>query len=184
MSWHAVRHRYKSFWDEAYSLFRSVSVDLPTGTIDACEIGDRELAEADAWLNHPDRIAGWNWRAVLNQERKSHKRFEAAFWVDGVLCGLMVCRVSKRRINLSVRFIEGAPFQHPLRGQLLQVAIIQAELFASVIGATQVAIIKPLEGVAERYIALGYQMEYGDRSKVSKGLKPRFDQLIKHLKGF
>jgi len=181
MSWHAVRHRYETFWEQAYEIFRGLSVELQTAAIETCGIGDRELAEADSWLTHPDRVAGWNWRAVLNQERKSHKRFEAAFWVDGILCGLMVCRVSKRRINLSVRFIEGAPYQHPLRGQLLQVAIIQAEIFASVIGATTVAIIKPFPEVAERYIKLGYQMEYGDRAKKAKGLTPRFDQLIKLL---
>lgn len=177
MSRNMVWQRYASLWDEAYQLLQQLKPEVMVSPIE-----ERELLVADQWFVHPERLVGWNWRAVMKVERKTQKRFEAAFWVEDVLCGLMVCRVSKRRVNLAVRFIEGAPYSHPLRKQLLQVAIVQAELFAGVIDAESVAIIKPVPAIVGLYLGLQYEMEYADRVKVDRGRPPRLDQLIKKLR--
>lgn len=176
MSRSLVWQRYCSLWGTAYDLLQLARPEVQVGMIE-----ERVLLETDLWAVHPERRVGWNWRIVMKQEQKTLKRFEAAFWVGDVLCGLMVCRVSKRRVNLAVRFIEGAPHEHPLQKQLMKVAIMQAEIFAGVIGATSVAIIKPVHEIVHLYQGLGYEMEYADRVKVERSLAPRLDQLIKKL---
>ncbi|MDM9653354.1 hypothetical protein QU755_18290 [Pseudomonas wenzhouensis] len=172
----ANRQFYVDLARVAYELMASIR---PQTTFKFIE--EAELEEADAWRLHPDRQVGWCWRAVLRQERKVYKRFEVALWHGGVLCGLMVCRVSDARVNINVKFIEGPPFDHPLKGTLLQLAVAQAEVYAGVIGASSVAIHKPIPEIAHLYEALGYEMVYRDRAKVTKGLKPRYDLLVKAL---
>lgn len=176
------QHRYGELANNAYKVFQETVLNAVGLQVSSKWIDEEVLSEVDLWRYHPNWMGSWDWRVVLKKERKSFKRFEVAFYCDGTLCGLLVARVSKNRVNVNVKNIEGNPDpQHPLKSKLLQVALLQIELYAVAIQATMVSIDKPLAEIAGLYIQLGYEPTYSDRSKLQRGLPPRYDQLIKRL---
>jgi len=65
----------------------------------------------------------FDWDAIVKAYRKRYARFETAIWSDGLLCGLAMGRVSTARTAVSVNFVEGAPYAHRLRGEILAVTV-------------------------------------------------------------
>lgn len=176
MQYSSAFHRYYELAQTAYQAFSQVAGDITTKWI-----GESELEVADQWELHPHRKVEWSWRAILRRERKIARRFEAAFLVDGVLCGLLTCRVSKSRVNVNVKFIEGSPYSHPLKNNLLAAVLTQVELYAVTVGARSVAIQKPLPAIVPYYESFDYELEALDKARRAKGRQPRYDQLIKRL---
>ncbi|MNM42308.1 hypothetical protein D3C81_531410 [compost metagenome] len=146
-------------------------------------IGGAEFKIVDTqWRTHPECKVAWDWQNLLDKHRKKPKKIEAAFYSHGVLCGLMYARVSRGTVSVNVRYIEGSPWpDSPLKGFILTVALMQAELFAVVIKAKQVAVSRPAAGLIERYKEMRFELTEADKRLDSRGVKPRYHQLIRNI---
>lgn len=146
-------------------------------------IGGLEYKIVDTqWRTHPECRVAWDWQALLNKHRKKPKKIEAAFYSGGVLCGLMYARVSRGTVSVNVRYIEGSPWpDSPLKGYVLTVALMQAELFAVVIRAKYVAVSRPAAELIDRYKDMRFELTDSDKRLVSRGVKPRYHQLLRNV---
>lgn len=113
------------------------------------------------WLSHKRRVP-WRWKdEVMRWKRSDHSRLELAIWQEGTLCGLMLGKTSKRKTIVYVLGVEGAPYQHPLKGKIIPIAIEVAEAYATLLDAKQVRIVKPDPALIENYGKLGYTHRSG-----------------------
>lgn len=148
----------------------------------ARSIGEPEYAETTRWRLNPDCKVTWDWRSLLEKHRKKPKKIEAAFYSQGVLCGLMYARVSRSRVCVNVRYIEGSPCPlHPLKGLVATVALLQADLFARVIKAKRVTISQPAKELIGMYTKMSFDMTDGDKRLIARGAKPRYHQLVRDV---
>lgn len=105
---------------------------------------------------------GWDWEPLLRRAWKNPSAFHLGIWSDKYLCGLAVGRVSDRnrhgmRTVLSVDYIEGAPDpHHPLRGNILWLAVAAAETYGRAVGAHTLRLMEPLPHILHLYTALGF----------------------------
>lgn len=157
--------------DEAerrYATYRQLAYQDVTGRVQLPKrykldgIGfDALRAFQSVWLSHKRKVS-WNWLdEVRRWKRTDHSRLELAIWQEGALCGLMIGKTSKRKTILYVLGIEGAPYQHPLKGKIIPLSVEVAEAYAVVIGAKQVRIDRPAPSLIEKYEKLGYTYRSG-----------------------
>lgn len=145
-----------------------------------------------------DRIYYEDSQEVINNWRKSNKRDWIEFdWshtrsrqtkrIDitirccDILCGLMLAKRSKKRLNVTLRYLEGNPNEHPLSGYILPIALIIAESFASEYNIQQVCISRPAKGLIAQYMAQGYELTSTDKARQKRNNKPRAKLMSKIL---
>ena len=112
------------------------------------------------WPNN-DRLppnGGWDWSSWVKHYRKKHpKRFEAAVWFGGHLCGLLLGRMSGKNIHVRLEVLEGSTdASHPLKGRVAYIALSAIEMFGYALGAKESRIIDPVHGAINSYKKLGY----------------------------
>nr|DAY63469.1 MAG TPA: hypothetical protein [Caudoviricetes sp.] len=117
-----------------------------------------------------------NW----NQERRNQtKRIDVSIRCRDFLCGLMLGRRSKKRLCITLRYLEGNPYDHPLKGFVMPIALIIAESFADAYGIRQVNISRPDKQLIERYESFGYSLNAADKARVKRNNLPRAKLLTK-----
>ncbi|MBP2171671.1 hypothetical protein J2125_004967 [Erwinia toletana] len=155
---------------------------------DVLPVDDVELAHitpADcervrlSWRSHPERQKiTFNW---LRHHNKRRDRLDVTIHCLGELCGIMLARHSRRRINVNLRYVESSPYPHPLAGYILPVALIIAESFADAYGAMQVTVSQPDRALVPHYRQQGYELTAADRSREKRGCPIRAKILVKTL---
>ncbi|HEE5106829.1 TPA: hypothetical protein ACWZTV_004730 [Klebsiella pneumoniae] len=125
---------------------------------------------------------------TLNWHRQMHKgreQIDVSIHCNGQLCGLMLCRYSRRRINVNLRFLEGCPHPHlnPLIGYIMPIGLIIAENFAIAYEAEQVSISNPEKLLIPRYRDHGYGLTQQDKDRERRKCPIRGKLLIKKIQG-
>lgn len=136
-----------------------------------------------AWRQHPDRALlgiDFNWLARRVQNRD---KIDVGIWCGDELCGLIFARVSRRRINVTLRYLESNPFLNPLSGYLLPLGMIVAESFAEAYGARTVMVSQPDRALVPLYRSQGYKLSAADESREKRGCKIRAKVLVKRMDG-
>ncbi len=92
-------------------------------------------------------------RAALN-------RFEVAIWSGPTLCGLSLGKPSKGPSHLAMQLLEANPAgRHPLKGFVAQCAVEAGMSYATLLGKTELRLIRPLPGALPTYRRLGFRVE-------------------------
>ncbi|WP_298150933.1 hypothetical protein [Flavobacterium sp.] len=99
---------------------------------------------------------GWDWTKEVIKYRRRPRRVELAIWSGSDLCGLVIGRVSDRRVVASIHLIESNPGQHPLRGYIAPIAVRWLSTFAVMISCREIAIERPVAELIEYYQELGF----------------------------
>ena len=147
------------------NVHRAVLMDLrQSGTstkfhhVTLTEITERALEFFEQnWVTSGRRVS-WNWREELvkwKTRRPSH--WEMAIWHRQTLCGLVLGGPSRRRSRLYVEGIEGYPAPHPLKRQIIPVALIAAERYAVDIGCKEIWLVDP-GPLLDLYVKAGYHL--------------------------
>lgn len=146
-------------WEELRTLARgNVQADrrrrdpaICLGPIDAAA-----LRAADGWLG-PERVADWDWRGVTKRPRDA--RFEVAIWNGERLCGLALGPVDGvlGMGRACLEYIEGASGAHPLRGEIIPIALITIEELARIMDLPEVRLLGPVPALVPLYETFGYQ---------------------------
>jgi len=99
---------------------------------------------------------GFDWEAIARMYRKRYARFDTAIRSDGDLCGLAIGSVSPARTEVSVNFIQGAPYEHALRGDILRITVEVAVALGKFYGSNVVRFTEPIPKMQEMLAALGF----------------------------
>ncbi len=112
--------------------------------VNLTDITERAIDFFEHNWHTPDRRVNWNWREELvkwKSRRPSH--WEMAIWHRQTLCGLVLGGPSRRRSRLYVEGIEAYPASHPLKRQIMPIALVAAERYAVSIGCKEIWIVDP-----------------------------------------
>lgn len=163
--------------ERKYSEFRKVAMDsvrrrLPyadRAKITLRNIDDFALSESEKWESLRDRQVDWPWMTGYRHYSFSYpKRFELAIWYDNMLCSLSLGRPSYMGTRLRLEFIESRPAEHPLVGRVTPIVLSVAEVYAGLIGASQLRIIDPIDKkLIEYYSSFGYTYKDGSQEKAT-----------------
>lgn len=109
------------------------------------------------WPESPHPDANFPWPELAAKFRKCPRRFEVAVWHGDTLCGLCLGIPSRGMGSLTIRWLEGRPYAHPLRGYVALVALSLADQFADYLGNTWVRLKNPNSGAIPKYESLGFR---------------------------
>jgi hypothetical protein len=121
-------------------------------------IGLRTAQIADSWQTlegedcRPYRST-WSWARAYPWFHKRPARFEVSVWAGSELCGLCFGKPSLAKTKLGLNLIEATPIRpSPLGRPVFPVISYAASLYAYAIGAEELCILDPLDGVIEYYM--------------------------------
>lgn len=137
-----------------------------------------------AWRNHPDRIGlriDLNW---LRQRNKRRDKLDVSIWCDDKLCGMFLAKLSRKRINVALRYLESSPYPNPLLGYMLPIGLIIAESFAIAYEAKEVAVSQPDKPLVALYRQRGYELNAADQSREKRKCDIRAKVLVKKVLGY
>lgn len=109
------------------------------GPIDAMAVATFKTS----WLN-----ATWDWpqyAAIYRQ--KKYARLELAIWSGSQLCGLALGKFSPACRVLQMNFVEGAPYAHPLKGHVLEIAVEHGIVLGTAYGSSVFRVTRPASHV-------------------------------------
>jgi hypothetical protein len=138
---------------------RGLKRDVAITEIDgrALEVWQASWCSRQHWTGE----GGFAWDLLSRRYRRKPRSFHAAFWSDGLLCGLAVGWLSRGHEQLTLHFLESAPdARHPLRGDITYLAFTAAELYGRAVGARRLLLRNPLPGISERYKRMGFRLAY------------------------
>jgi len=166
--------RYESFRNLART---KISEALPYGDKNLIKlegVTTRALSFAKTWNSYVSRLVDWDWAfGYRSYCTRYPKRFELATWYGNQLSSLSLGRPSYRGNHLRLDFIEALPENNPLKGRVVPIVISVAELYGTIIGASQLRIIDPIDPKL-----VGYYSSFGYRY-IKKGTKKHY--LVKDL---
>jgi hypothetical protein len=156
--------KYRDLRTIAYELTLE---QLPYQDREAISLGEITDAASVALNRRQDsRTVDWDWRFGVGSYRKRYpNRFELAIWYNRALCGLSLGRPSFRGTRVRLDFVERVPGENPLAGRVVPVALTAYEIYARLIGASQVRIMDPLRGLVDYYSSFNYVYVEGSGSR-------------------
>ena len=173
--------RYQGYRDAVYHItWQAWAAKLRGRMFDLrlLPIDDAALQQAEAlWtlpaLAQADRPPVFDWRKIYQQVRTTPRRFDMAIWNGSLLCGLMVGKASRGKMNqhgdsnVTIRFLQSAPpAVNELRGNIAPIAIEAAENYATLPGKRYLYVKSPLHQVMTLYTGLGFRVA----NRQAKGL--------------
>lgn len=128
-------------------------------------ISAKELAIAKTWEyhegRHPDFGYDWN-KNVSKYVRRHPKHFDLSIHCHGILCGLSIGKPTWAGEKMRIDVIEGAPYNHPLKSNIVSVTVVAFTAYAKLIGADQIRIMEPInDGVTALYERHGFISQKG-----------------------
>lgn len=107
--------------------------------------------------HHPSGYGGFNWEQLWYRYCHHERRtFHCALWYGEVLCGMAVGTVPRTLAFLKMRYLEGRPGGHPLRGKVAEIALLGANRYATALGVPEIRLEDPAPGLVPMYQSLGF----------------------------
>ncbi|WP_099319844.1 hypothetical protein [Erwinia amylovora] len=143
-------------------------------------------------MSHTVLVKG-QWRKVTSRERvninwtghrvRHRDKLDVSIMCRGILCGVLLARHSRRRVNVNLRFLEGNPYAkaNPIKGYVMAVALIVTESFARAYKARSISISSPEHVLIPRYRLYNYQLTTKDESRERRGHPVRGGLLVKTM---
>lgn len=169
---HSVAERkYDSLREQSLIIAQN---NLPSGLKDIVQLRNINavaLAQAQRWESSLLRSddADWSWTEGARSYAFRHpKRFELAIWyANAQLCGLSIGKPTYSGSSMRLDVIEGAPWEHPLKRQIVGITIATAQSYADIIGAEQIRIMRPVNELVTRYYQeFGFTLRKGKASNI------------------
>lgn len=174
MSGHDIhRKNEQKYWDyrTAARLALMPALQLQYGgDINISDINEEALNQASSWTALPGNIPNpkWNWKALVNKARRQHKRIELAIWMHKELCGLMLGKVSDRKVVVSIHYLQRNPENSLLTGEITNIAILFLDALSTILGCNEKVMMNPDQNLIEYYKTFGFDIEIKKGSKVTR----------------
>ena len=159
---HATHLQAETRYEELRQEVRSaVETRLPypdKGLIKLTAISIRALHEARQWADVAERRVDWDWLEGYRVYQFRHpNRFELATWYGNTLVSLALGKASPGKTLVRLDFIEARPVNNPLKGRTTPIVASAMELYARLLGASEIRIIDPInDNVRKYYQSLGF----------------------------
>lgn len=172
--------------EEKYRNIRSIAYEITMEelpyqdkkSILLSEITDAAIFSFNSLTRNQERKVDWDWKFGAQMYRKRYpNRFELAVWHNNTVCGLSLGRPSYHGTRVRLDFIERVSGVNALKGRVTPIAVTAYEVYARLIGASQVRIIKPAEALITYYSSLNYVFVKGSNTQENP------DYLYKTLEG-
>lgn len=155
---------YAQYRAAARGLVLQQITDLTDEPVTFTDINAAALQQAAKWPplytgSRAGHLPKWDWAKMVLHYRRRPQRVELAIWVDPTLCGLVLGRVSARRVVASIHLLEANPGTHPLTSNVAIIAGRFLEVMAAVTECTHAAIERPVPHLVEFYKELGFTNE-------------------------
>lgn len=122
--------------------------------------------------NHPSGYGGFDWVRIWHRYGHEKRRtFHCALWSGSLLCGMMIGTLPRSHAHLTIRYLEGRPGGHPIRGTVARIALMTAQEYAEVLQVPWLRLENPVAGLEPFYRRLGFTIGY-NRGKVRYLAKP------------
>ena len=100
------------------------------------------------------------WKATSERFKKlHHNRIDLAVWCDDQLCAVMLGKPSRKKLVLSIHYLDGDRDDGPLSGRRAEICTVTAELYGKALEVKYVALRNPLIGIKQLYETLGYRSD-------------------------
>jgi hypothetical protein len=110
---------------------------------------------------HPSGYGGFEWKYLWHRYcRQEVRSFHCALWHGSTLCGLAIGSVPRGHSHLTLRYMEGRPQGHPLRGHVARIVLAAAEHYGRALDVPQLRIENPAPGLEQRYRELGFTLAF------------------------
>ena len=152
------RASYDSTCEVLREIWPAFGLPFQADAVTITHIDSVALAAWYKWPRSPYGDANFPWDRIASYVRKSPRRFEAAIWCNGHLCGLCVGKPSRGPENLTLRLLEGCPGPHPLKGLVALIATLCGERWAILLGKQLLKLKNPNPGAVPIYEQLGFSL--------------------------
>lgn len=102
--------------------------------------------------SHPPRIVDWDWQRMT--KRKSGADIDLAIWHGDVLCGLAYGQ--EKSGWLEIGWLERNPHGHPLKGQVVDLALAVLRTQAAILEISETRLKNPIEPLRDLYRQRGW----------------------------
>ena len=165
MSHKTAEEKYRNIRSIAYEITMDELPYQDKKSILLSEITDSAIFSFNSLTRHPERKVDWDWKFGAQMYRKRYpNRFELAIWHNNTVCGLSLGRPSYNGTSVRLDFIERVSGANALKGRVTPIAVTAYEVYARLIGATQVRIIKPADALITYYSSLNYVFVKGSNT--------------------
>jgi hypothetical protein len=155
---HEACLRYAARRQEARELTALSLSNITATVVHLDDITPDAIIQTKEWRHaYPDlRQGNWDWEKIIKLFRRRARHVELAIWVDAVLSGLLVGRISDNCVVATIHFLERRPADNPLAGSVARIATQYLEVLAIMLNCRQTALDSPLPALLEFYKSLGY----------------------------
>lgn len=161
----AAEEKYRNIRALAYEITMEELPYQDKKSILLREITDSAIISFNSLSGLNQRKVDWDWKFGAQMYRKRYpNRFELALWHNNNVCGLSLGRPSCNGSRVRLDFIERVSGSNALKGRVTPIAVTAYEVYARLIGATQIRIIKPAEALIAYYSSLNYVFVKGSNT--------------------
>lgn len=117
------------------------------------KLSSKYLAEIKQWPSVTDVKGGygdWDWSAIYHDRKKSNF-YNFSISLDGVIEGVVSCRLNQRDENVSIDLIQRKGLSNNLKGKVTPIAAIHASFIGYLMGFDTVSIDKPAPEIVAYY---------------------------------
>ncbi|MGH1507349.1 hypothetical protein [Ralstonia solanacearum] len=135
-------------------------------------IGRADVDAADRWT-FEGYAPGWLWSREVARARRRPRRVEAAVYAElpdqsQVLCGLILGRISNRRVVASIHLLSRAPVPNPLEGRFAKIAVRYLEFCAAAFDCATASLQRPIPELVDFYKSMGYTRVVVKKGKIER----------------
>lgn len=109
-----------------------------------------------------------SFRPGTKYKKNTAKYFNVSVWSGKTLCGLAIGKPSRTNCHCSLCFIEGAPFNHPLKRLITPLVIDVLKAYTLIIGGDEIRVTNPDMRLKDHYEKFGFKLFEHRKVKVRR----------------
>lgn len=141
-----MRRTYAEYEAVRRAVRERVALDWRTPGLRLDGISHEALRTARGW-KRPPRLVDWDWQRIV--KRKSGADLDLAIWHEDTLCGIAYGQAKPDWLEIG--WLEGSPHIHPLKGQVIDLALAVLRTQAIAFDIPETRLKNPIEPLREGY---------------------------------
>ncbi len=168
-----IREKENRFWEYREAARLALTPQLaqmfPFNVV-LTDINTEALRQAATWNSNPrtgsSSYVPWDWGQLRISFARRQGRLELAIWVESNLCGLVLGKVSEKKVIASIHYMQKNPEENPLSGHVAEIASLYLDAFGLILGCKETAIRNPIDPLIDYYKQLGFTRVVKKKGKI------------------
>ncbi len=146
-----MRLTYAQYEEVRRAVRERVALDWRTPGLHLDAITHEALRAVRGW-RRPPRVVDWDWVRIV--KRKTGADLDLAVWHEDILCALAYGQAKAEWLEIG--WLEGNPYGHPLRGQIIDLALAVLDTQAVALGFSETRLKNPIAPLRDKYRQRGW----------------------------